>query len=113
MMICRVSSRRWCKLTSLVFEAAGGASSGSFGDPDQFTYSLYVGNDPETVLEDIKDGATARETGTVTTTGLQTRIRKRVRGAWLGLKISDNTAGKTWCINKAYGTIKPAGKVRV
>jgi len=101
------------KLTSLVFEAAGGAASGSFGDPDQFTYSLYVGNDPETVLEDIKDGATARETGTVTTTGLQTRIRKRVRGAWLGLKISDNTAGKTWCINKAYGTIKPAGKVRV
>jgi len=101
------------KLTSLVFEAAGGESEGSFGDPDQFTYSLYVGDDPETVLEDIKDGATARETGTVTTTGRQTRIRKRVRGAWLGLKIGDNTASKTWCLNKAYGTVQPAGKVRV
>jgi hypothetical protein len=100
------------KLTSLTFELAGGASSGDFSDMDGVTYELHVGDDAETVLEDIRDGATARESGTLSGTGRKNRIRKRVRGRWLGIKLYNSTATETWVINLITGEVKPAGKIK-
>jgi len=100
------------KLISLTFVVGGGASAGSFGDSDGFTYSLYKGDDAETVLEDIKDAATAFATGSFSTTGRQNRIRTRVRGRWLGLKLSNSTATETWAINLVSGEMRPAGKIK-
>ena len=100
------------KLTSLTFELGGGASGGDFGDTDAVTYEIFTGNDPETVLEDIKDGATPFATGTLTGTGRKTRIRTRVRGAYIGIKLSNVTAAQTWVLNRVYGNIVEAGKIR-
>lgn len=84
--------------------------TGSFSDTDQVTYELHIGDDAETILENIKGLATARESGTLTGTGRQNKIRKRVRGRWLGIKLYNSTASKTWAINLISGEIKPAGK---
>jgi hypothetical protein len=79
---------------------------------DGVTYELHVGDDAETVLEDIRDGATARESGTLSGTGRKNRIRKRVRGRWLGIKLYNSTATETWVINLITGEVKPAGKIK-
>lgn len=100
------------KLTSLTFELSGGAAGGDFNDTDGVTYEIFTGNDPQTVLEDIKDGATAFDSGTLSGTGRKARIRTRVRGAYIGIKLSNTTASETWAINRVYGNVEPAGKIR-
>lgn len=97
------------KLTELVFDSSGGASGGAFSDTDGFSWEIHVGNDAETVLEDITDGATAKFTGTVTGTGRQNKIRSRMRGAYAGLKVYNTTASKTWALNSVKYAAQPAG----
>ena len=99
------------KLTEMVFDLGGGASSGAFTDTDGVTYSLYKGDDAETVLEDIIDGATAFTSGTLSGTGRKNKIRPRMRGAYMGLKLANSIASQTFAINRVlFDTVK-AGKV--
>jgi len=98
------------KLTSLTVTMAGGASGGDFGDSDGVSYEYHSGDDAETVLEDMIDGAAAKESGTLSTIGRQSRIRKRIRGHFLGLKFYNSIASETFAIEKITGEIKPAGK---
>jgi len=100
------------KLHSLTIELAGGASSGSYSDTDSVSYELHIGDDAETVMEDILDGATAFTSGTLTSKGRQTRIRGKVRGRWLGIKLYNSTASQTWAVNLISGEIVPAGKIK-
>ncbi|KKN10085.1 hypothetical protein LCGC14_1040220 [marine sediment metagenome] len=100
------------KLTELVFDLSGGAAGGDAGDTDGVTYELHKGNDAETVLEDIVDGATAFLSETLSGTGRKNKIKPRMKGAYWGLKLFNSTASETWAINRVlYGTVK-AGKVR-
>lgn len=102
---------KYGKLTSLTFELSGGAADGDFSDTDGVSYALYNGNEPETILEDIKDGADAFTSGTLSGTGRKNRIRPRMRSTHFGLKLYNETASETWAINRIAGDIKPAGKV--
>jgi len=58
------------------------------------------------------DGATAKATGTLSGTGRKARIRKRLRGAWLALKFYNSTAAETFGINRIFGIVKQAGKIK-
>lgn len=100
------------KLTSLTIELAGGASGGAYGDTDGVSYEYHIGDDAETVMEDIKDGATAFASGTLSGTGRQSRIRTRARGRWLGIKLYNSTTAETWAVNLISGEIKPAGRIK-
>lgn len=100
------------KLTSLTIELSGGAAAGTFSDTDGVSYEVHVGKDAETVIEDIKDGATAFSSGTLSGTGRKARIRTRARGAYLGIKFLNSTATETWAVNKVFGEIKPAGRIK-
>ena len=100
------------RLTSLTIELAGGAAAGAFSDTDGVSYEIHVGDDAETVIEDIRDGATAFTSGTLSGTGRKARIRTRVRGAYLGIKFLNSTASETWAVNRIFGTIIPAGKIK-
>jgi len=51
--------------------------TGDFSDTDGVTYELHTGDDAETVLENIRDGIPARESGTLSGAGRKNRIRKR------------------------------------
>ena len=97
------------KITSLVLDSAGGEASGDFSDTDGFSWEIHLGDDAETVLEDIKDGATAVFTGTVSGTGRQNKVRSRMRGAFAGLKIFNSSAASTWAINRVLYQTKPSG----
>ena len=100
------------KLTSLTFEVAGGAAGGDFSDTDGFDYFIYTGDDKETVLEDIKDGASAVISGVLTGPGRKARIRKKVRGAVIGIKIANTASAQTWALNRVFGVVKPVGRIR-
>ena len=100
------------KLTSLTIELAGGTSGSTLPNTDGVSYELHVGDDAETVIENIKDGATAFSSGTLSGTGRKARIRTRVRGAWLGIKFYNSTAAETWAVNKIFGEVKEAGRIK-
>ena len=103
------------KLTSLTIELAGGAGangSNTFPDTDAVSYDIHVGDDAETVIEDIRDGATPFTTGILSGTGRKARIRTRARGAYLAIRFYNSTATETWAVNKIFGEIKEAGKIR-
>ena len=100
------------KLTSLTVELAGGASGGDFSDSDGCSYEYHTADDAETALEHLKDGATARESGTLAGTGRKARIRERVRAAWLALKFYNSTASETFGINKLYGIVRQVGRIK-
>ncbi|KKL93954.1 hypothetical protein LCGC14_1869510, partial [marine sediment metagenome] len=61
------------------------------------------------LAENVIDGATARETGSFTTTGRQNRVRKRVRGLWFTVKCYNSTAAETWAMNKLTFDVKQVG----
>lgn len=98
------------KLTSLTFVLGGGATDGTFLDSDSMDYELFVGDDAETVLEDILDDATEHTTGTISTTGRSNRVRSRARGRYLALRLSNTTDAEAFVINKIYGIILPVGR---
>jgi hypothetical protein len=100
------------KLTSLTVELGGGASGGAFGDSSGCSYDIHVADDPETLIEDVKDGATPFATGTLSGTGRKERIRTRARGAWLGIRLYNATASETFAINKVSGQVVPAGRIK-
>lgn len=100
------------KLTQLVFESAGGASGGSFGDSDGFSYDIHVANDAETCIEDIKDGATPIYTGTVSGTGRTNKVRPRLRGMYYAIRVYNVTASETFILNRVMIDRMNAGKLR-
>lgn len=99
-------------LTSLTVELAGGRAGGDFGDTDGCTYEFHRADDAESVLEDMRDGATAITTGTLSGTGRKNRLRKRLRAAWLGLKFYNSTASETFGINRIFGMVKKVGRIK-
>ena len=88
---------------------AGGASGGDFSDTDGVSFELHKGEDAETVLEDIKDGATAFTSGSWSTTGKQNSVRPRMKGVWAGIKLYNSTASQTWAVEKLYGDVIQKG----
>ena len=102
------------KLTELVLDLAGGAASGDFSDTDGVSYALYRGDDAETVLEDIRDDTTtvaSWKSGTLSGTGRKAKLRPRMKGAFMGLKLYNSTASETFAINRVLYNTQKAGKV--
>jgi len=100
------------KLAELVFDLGGGAADGDFSDTDGVSYELHKGDDAETVLEDIRDGHDAFASGTLSGTGRKNKLRPRMRGAFMGLKLYNSAASETWAINRVLYNTRKAGKVK-
>jgi len=99
------------KLISLTIELAGGTTDSAHSDMEAVSYDVHVGDDAETLIEAIKNGDDPLVTGTLTGTGRQERIRERMRGAYLAIKMYNATASQTFVINKISGVIAPAGRI--
>ncbi|KKL61533.1 hypothetical protein LCGC14_2194340, partial [marine sediment metagenome] len=63
------------RLSSTTIVTGGGASGGAFGDTDGVTLDTHVAKDSETLVEDVRDGATPLHTTTLSGTGRKNRIR--------------------------------------
>jgi len=100
------------KLNSLTVELAGGASSGVFGDTDCLDMFIYTADDAETLLEDVKDGASAIVSVHLTGTGRKSKLRYKISGHCIGIKLQNSTSNSTWAINRIYGNIIEGGNIK-
>ena len=86
--------------------------TGSFADTDGCSYEYHKGDDAESCLERVKDGAAPFTNGTLTGPGRKNRIRNKIRAAWVALKFYNSSASETFGINNVYGEVKPSGKIK-
>ena len=101
-------------LSVLEIITAGGVSGGSQEDSNDVSYNIFVADTAEELLEKLSANTDYRVTGTVTAPGRPkgSRIRKRFRGMYLGLRLWNSTAAEAWSVNKIIGTIKKGGKFK-
>lgn len=99
------------KATSATFVLAGGASGGDFRDSDNLICEFHIADDAETCLEDMRDGATAFLTIALVSAGRKPRIRTKIRGAYLGIKLINDVVDETWGINGIFMDVKSVGKI--
>jgi hypothetical protein len=97
------------KLTELIVETAGGASSGAFTDTDSIQFKIFTGESAELVMEDLIDGATAFISTSFSGPGRQGKLRDHVRGRYIGFEFRNNTSNETWAINKVFGYTEDVG----
>jgi hypothetical protein len=50
--------------------------------------------------------------GTLSGTGRQNKLRPRMRGAYMGLKLYNSTASETWAINRVLYNTKSVGRIK-
>lgn len=86
--------------------------TGSSSDSDGCSYEYHAGNDAETCLEKMKDGAAPFTSGTLSGAGRKNRIRVRMRAAWAALKFYNSAAAETFGINKIFGIVSQKGKIK-
>ncbi len=101
-------------ISALEVITAGGASDGSQADSDNVSYNIFVADTAEEILEKLYANTDYRIAGTITAPGRPkgAKIRKRIRGMYLGIRLWNSTVAETWAINKIIGTIKKGGRFR-
>ena len=75
-------------------------------------YELYTGKTAQDVISSAQDQeATANSSGTITA-GISSTLRPRCKGAYLLMKLSNQTADRSWAFEKVTGQITQAGVLR-
>jgi hypothetical protein len=99
------------RMNSLTVVTAGGKAGGTVPDSDDVAYSVYVGDDAETVIEKA-DAGTSLFAGTIAAPGRAKRVRHRARGVFIAVRLGNNTAGETWGMERILAEIVPAGRAK-
>ncbi|KKK65891.1 hypothetical protein LCGC14_2969570, partial [marine sediment metagenome] len=76
-------------------------------DTDGLEWQLYAADAAEDVSDNMAS-ETSDISGTISVAG-RVKLKPRVRGIYLGLRLENSTLGKTFSIENIVGTIKPAG----
>ena len=79
---------------------------------DGVDYGLFVADSAEEIVDDIVALATPFNGGTIAAGNRVQQTRPRSRGAWLGLKLQNDTASESWEFEKIVAGIKPAGDIK-
>lgn len=103
------------KLISLTgILAGGGVSGGSQSDSDDVYYKIYGEISAEKILERMYAGTNVRASGTISAPG---RIRgsakkRKVKAAYIGIRIGNDTAEETWAMEKLLVNSKECGRIK-
>jgi hypothetical protein len=74
-------------------------------DTDSVTYDIHVADSAEEVVDDVTSGATPLHTGTISAGNRVQMLRPRSRGAWMGIKLQNDTATETWQFEKLVADV--------
>jgi hypothetical protein len=94
------------KINDMVVTTAGGDSSGAMSDTDSVDIELYKADGAEEVLEAIEDGDTPLHTTTVTGPGKANRLRNRIKGKAIAIRLANDSATETWAVERVSANIK-------
>jgi hypothetical protein len=102
------------KLSAFNLMSAGGRAGGSQADSSDIYFKIYTGLTPEGVMEQIIANGIPRVGGTFIAPGRRPNNRRmhKIDGAYLGIKLGNNTLGQSWSFEKFYGTVKPSGRIK-
>lgn len=103
---------RYGRVRSMTIINAGGSSGGAFSDSDSIEYAFYSGESAEQVVEDVCNGAAAHTSGVISGVGRNDRIRSRIRGAYVGLKLGNSSAGETWALERVDLEVDAKGRIK-
>lgn len=81
---------------------AGGATGGSETDSNNVTVKLYADDVAETVVEQLEANGTPRVAATFVGPGRKggSRLRRGLRGSYVGIRIGNSTVDQTWGLEK-------------
>ena len=101
------------KITSIVGETVGGAASGSEADSNNLTYKAWSGLSSDVVVEKLIANTTPQIAGTILAPGRNrgARKRKEIRGAYVGIRVGNDTDAQNWGLEKL--TIEGVAKGRI
>lgn len=88
----------------------GGDTGGTFTDSSGVTMEMYAGDDAQTVIEDIKDGATPTHSTTITGPGRANRLRNRITGNAIAIRFKNTTANESFAIERVSAETKEVSK---
>ena len=99
-------------ITNIHGVLAGGGSGGSQSDSSNVTYSVFVGDSPEKVMENV-NADTYDVTGTLYAPGYRKgkKQRKSSRGKFGAVKLRNNTTGQTWSFESVKVDVIPVGRL--
>lgn len=101
-------------LNSMNIITAGGATGGSEADSSDVDFKVWTGLSADDVAEKLIANTSPQIGGTVIAPGRRrgSTIRRKVRGAYFGLRIGNDTAGETWGLEKVVLNTKKGGKIK-
>jgi hypothetical protein len=99
------------RITSTTIVTSGTGAGGTVADTDSVTASFYKSDTVEAVKQQVVDGDTPVFTEVLTGPGRLKKIRKKIAGRAIGIKLSNSNAGESWSYESAEITNKPAGGV--
>lgn len=101
-------------LTGMNVVSAGGASGGSESDSNDIDFKVWTGLSAGDVTEKLIANTSPQIAGTVTAPGRRrgSAIRRKVRGAYLGLRLGNDTAAETWGLEKVILDLKGGGRIK-
>jgi hypothetical protein len=100
------------RMNTMTITLSGGSANGSHPDSDGVTIDIHTDKDAETLVESVQDDATPLVTRTITGSGRKNRIRKRVRGKYLGVMLKNSNVSETWALGKLSIGLKNAGRIK-
>ena len=101
------------KLTGLDITPAGGGTGGSQSDSDDLYFRVYAANIAEKIIELLSADTNPNIAGTIKAVQQRgNRIRRTVKGTYMGIKIGNNTAAETWAFEQFLYNIKNAGRLK-
>ena len=101
-------------LNAIDVVTVGGLTGGSETDSNNVDLKVWTGLSADAVTEKLIANSTPQIGGTVTAPGRRrgNKIRRKVRGAHLGLRVGNATAAQTWGLEKVILDVKKGGKIK-
>ena len=91
----------------------GGSDDGSESDSDDISIRVFTARSAQNIIEKISANSSPRFTQTITAPGRKkgNLSRKKARGRWAGLRVGDDTAGKSWGLERVVVDVKEKGRM--
>ncbi len=102
------------KLTGLDCVTAGTLPSGGSSDSDGITFDVWVANSAAKIIELLIADASPNIAGTIKSPGRRrgSNVKRKVKGVYVGVKLQNNVAAKTWAFEQLMLDFKRSGRLK-
>jgi len=102
------------KINKLDLITAGGGANGSQSDSNDVTWKIFSGNSAGKVLEKSNANSNPKLSGVFKATGKRpgSKRKQKIKDKYIGIRLSNSTAGETWALEKLILTAQKSGRTK-